>query len=115
MIVFSGKPVLHLQKTTVHFRDPTQSLASGISAGQLYSTQAAEDKKEEALHSIISNTEAVQGKHGDWLICNPGLPAVACLHPLWSPKKLPTGGHGRYGGTLKGNGDPADVGQEGHL
>lgn len=56
-----GKPVLHLQKTTVHFRDPTQSLASGISAGQLYSTQAAEDKKEEALHSIISNTEAVQG------------------------------------------------------
>ncbi|EDK97224.1 TNF receptor-associated protein 1, partial [Mus musculus] len=56
-----GKPVLHLQKTTVQFRGPTQSLASGISAGQLYSTQAAEDKEEESLHSIISNTEAVRG------------------------------------------------------
>ncbi|GAB1299950.1 Heat shock protein 75 kDa, mitochondrial [Apodemus speciosus] len=56
-----GKPVLHLQKTTVQFRGPTQSLASRISTGQAYSTQAAEDKKEETLHSIISNTEAVQG------------------------------------------------------
>lgn len=55
-----GKPVLHLQKTTVQFRVPTQSLTSRIHAGQFYSTQAAEDK-EETLHSIISNTEAVQG------------------------------------------------------
>ncbi|KAK7799040.1 hypothetical protein U0070_020050 [Myodes glareolus] len=56
-----GKPVLHLQRTTVQFTGSTQSLTSRISAGQLYSTHAAEDKKEEVLHSIISSTEAVQG------------------------------------------------------
>lgn len=115
MIVFSGKPVLHLQKTTVHFRDPTQSLASGISAGQLYSTQAAEDKKEEALHSIISNTEAVQGKHGDWLICNPGLPAVACLHPLVVTQEAANWWSWQIRWYTERNGDPADVGQEDHL
>lgn len=96
MIFFSGKPVLHLQKTTVQCRGPIQSLTSRLSAGQLYSTQAAEDKKEEALHSIISNTEAVQGKPGDRPICNPWLlPAMAC--PLWqSPEKLPTDGCDRW-------------------
>jgi hypothetical protein len=105
MIVFSGKPVLHLQKTTVQFRGPTQSLASGISAGQLYSTQAAEDKEEESLHSIISNTEAVRGKPGDHAICNPWLLPTALA---------PSGGHPRSC-QLKGNADPTDVGQEGHL
>lgn len=85
-IVFSGKPVLHLQKTTVQFRGPTQSLASRISTGQAYSTQAAEDKKEETLHSIISNTEAVQGEPGGPLLCSPW------LYLLWP---APSGGHPR--------------------
>ncbi|XP_074136090.1 heat shock protein 75 kDa, mitochondrial isoform X2 [Sminthopsis crassicaudata] len=34
---------------------------SGINGGQKYSTQAAEDKKEEPLHTIIGSTETVQG------------------------------------------------------
>ncbi|XP_051823691.1 heat shock protein 75 kDa, mitochondrial [Antechinus flavipes] len=42
--------------------NPMRSLAvSGIYGGQKYSTQAAEDKKEEPLHTIISSTETVQG------------------------------------------------------
>ncbi|XP_034361706.1 heat shock protein 75 kDa, mitochondrial [Arvicanthis niloticus] len=84
-----GKPVLHLQKTTVHCRGPTQSLASRLSAGQLYSTQAAEDKKEEALHSIISNTEAVQGsvsKHEFQAETKKLLDIVACS--LYSEKEV---------------------------
>ncbi|XP_044513958.1 heat shock protein 75 kDa, mitochondrial [Gracilinanus agilis] len=34
---------------------------TNICGGQKYSTQAAEDKKEEPLHTIISSTETVQG------------------------------------------------------
>lgn len=30
----------------------------------MYSTQTAESKEEEPLHTIISNTENVQGQHG---------------------------------------------------
>lgn len=84
-----GKPVLHLQKTTVQCKGPTQSLASRLSAGQLYSTQAAEDKKEEALHSIISNTEAVQGsvsKHEFQAETKKLLDIVACS--LYSEKEV---------------------------
>ncbi|XP_074136089.1 heat shock protein 75 kDa, mitochondrial isoform X1 [Sminthopsis crassicaudata] len=41
---------------------PMRNLAvSGINGGQKYSTQAAEDKKEEPLHTIIGSTETVQG------------------------------------------------------
>ncbi|KAL1780231.1 Heat shock 75 kDa, mitochondrial [Sigmodon hispidus] len=84
-----GKPVLHLQRTTVQFKGPTQSLPSGISAGQLYSTQAAEDKKEEALHSIISSTETVQGsvsKHEFQAETKKLLDIVACS--LYSEKEV---------------------------
>ncbi|XP_043831192.1 heat shock protein 75 kDa, mitochondrial [Dromiciops gliroides] len=42
--------------------NPMRNLAvSSIYGGQKYSTQAAEDKKEEPLHTIISSTETVQG------------------------------------------------------
>ncbi|XP_069859730.1 heat shock protein 75 kDa, mitochondrial [Dipodomys merriami] len=57
----AGKPVLCPQRTAVQFRGPRRTLASSICVGRPYSTQAAEDKKEEALHSIISSTETVQG------------------------------------------------------
>ncbi|XP_072459342.1 heat shock protein 75 kDa, mitochondrial isoform X2 [Notamacropus eugenii] len=41
---------------------PVQNLGvSSICGGRKYSTQAAEDKKEEPLHNIISSTETVQG------------------------------------------------------
>lgn len=99
-MVFSGKPVLHLQRTTVQFTGSTRSLTSRISAGQLYSTHAAEDKKEEVLHSIISSTEAVQGKPRDLALLGPvtiSTPAAPDFHLMWlapsggHPEKLPMG------------------------
>uniref|UniRef100_A0A8C0ZUU7 Heat shock protein 75 kDa, mitochondrial n=1 Tax=Castor canadensis TaxID=51338 RepID=A0A8C0ZUU7_CASCN len=56
-----GNPVVCPQRIPVQFRGPRRNLASSIYVGRPYSTQAAEDKKEEALHSIISSTETVQG------------------------------------------------------
>lgn len=37
--------------------------ATSFSAVRTYSTQAAEDKEEEPLHTIISDTENVKGGH----------------------------------------------------
>ncbi|XP_068962687.1 heat shock protein 75 kDa, mitochondrial [Petaurus breviceps papuanus] len=46
----------------VEIISPMRNLAvSSIYGGRKYSTQAAEDKKEEPLHTIISSTETVQG------------------------------------------------------
>ncbi|XP_027715492.1 heat shock protein 75 kDa, mitochondrial [Vombatus ursinus] len=46
----------------VELMSPVRNLAvCNIYGGQKYSTQAAEDKKEEPLHTIISSTETVQG------------------------------------------------------
>ncbi|KAG3259098.1 heat shock protein 75 kDa, mitochondrial [Ictidomys tridecemlineatus] len=57
-----GKSVLCPRRTLLQFRSPRQNLVSSFYPGRLYSTsQAAEDKKEEPLHSIISSTETVQG------------------------------------------------------
>uniref|UniRef100_A0A8D2I616 TNF receptor associated protein 1 n=1 Tax=Urocitellus parryii TaxID=9999 RepID=A0A8D2I616_UROPR len=57
-----GKSVLCPQRTPLQFRSPRQNLVCSFYPGRLYSTsQAAEDKKEEPLHSIISSTETVQG------------------------------------------------------
>uniref|UniRef100_A0A2K6FXE9 TNF receptor associated protein 1 n=1 Tax=Propithecus coquereli TaxID=379532 RepID=A0A2K6FXE9_PROCO len=55
-----GKRVLCPRRTTVQLGSLRRSLALCIGAAQPYSTQAAEDKAE-ALHSIISSTETVQG------------------------------------------------------
>lgn len=43
-----------------------RTLASGFQAARLFSSQVAEDPKEEPLHSIISNTESVQGTYGSF-------------------------------------------------
>ncbi|XP_008069312.1 heat shock protein 75 kDa, mitochondrial isoform X1 [Carlito syrichta] len=56
-----GIPVLCPWRTTAQFGSPQRNLASSFLAGQPYSTQAAEDQREEPLHSIISSTETVQG------------------------------------------------------
>ncbi|XP_004373261.1 heat shock protein 75 kDa, mitochondrial isoform X1 [Trichechus manatus latirostris] len=57
-----GKPVLCPWRTTVQSESPWRNLATAsVPVGQTYSTQAAEDQKEEPLHSIISSTETVQG------------------------------------------------------
>ncbi|XP_037363599.1 heat shock protein 75 kDa, mitochondrial [Talpa occidentalis] len=40
---------------------PRRNLASGLSTGRHFSSQAAEDPKEEPLRPLISSTEAVQG------------------------------------------------------
>ncbi|KAM9209821.1 heat shock protein 75 kDa, mitochondrial [Dugong dugon] len=57
-----GKPVLSPWRTTVQSESPWRNLAAAsVPVGQTYSTQAAEDQKEEPLHSIISSTETVQG------------------------------------------------------
>lgn len=100
-MVFSGKPVLHLQRTTVQFTGSTQSLTSRISTGQLYSTHAAEDKKEEVLHSIISSTEAVQGKPRDLALLGPVHHLNSCSSwlspdvagPLWWTPREAANGH----------------------
>ncbi|XP_008576559.1 PREDICTED: heat shock protein 75 kDa, mitochondrial [Galeopterus variegatus] len=57
----AGKPALCPWRSTVQFRSPRPNLASSFHTGRPYSTQAAEDQKEEPLHSIISSTESVQG------------------------------------------------------
>ncbi|XP_005391380.1 PREDICTED: heat shock protein 75 kDa, mitochondrial isoform X2 [Chinchilla lanigera] len=84
-----GKPILCPQRSTVQFRSRWQQLASTFYAGRPYSTQAAEDKKEETLHSIISSTEAVQGsisKHEFQAETKKLLDIVACS--LYSEKEV---------------------------
>ncbi|CAK7303162.1 Heat shock protein 75 kDa, mitochondrial [Vulpes lagopus] len=56
-----GKPFLCPWRTPAQSRSPRRSLASSFHAGRLFSSQAAEDRTEEPLHSIISSTETVQG------------------------------------------------------
>uniref|UniRef100_A0A9L0KBR9 Heat shock protein 75 kDa, mitochondrial n=1 Tax=Equus asinus TaxID=9793 RepID=A0A9L0KBR9_EQUAS len=56
-----GKPVVCPQRTPAQFRSPRLSLASNFHVGRPFSSQAAEDREEEPLHSIISSTETVQG------------------------------------------------------
>ncbi|EHB03128.1 Heat shock protein 75 kDa, mitochondrial [Heterocephalus glaber] len=87
--VSGGKPVLCPQRSTVQFRSPWQQLSSSFYARQLYSTQAAEDKKEEPLHSIISSSEVVQGsisKHEFQAETKKLLDIVACS--LYSEKEV---------------------------
>ncbi|XP_004630720.1 heat shock protein 75 kDa, mitochondrial [Octodon degus] len=84
-----GKPILCPQRSTVQLRSHWQQLASSFYAKQPYSTQAAEDKKEEPLHSIISSTEAVQGsisKHEFQAETKKLLDIVACS--LYSEKEV---------------------------
>uniref|UniRef100_A0A7M4E422 Heat shock protein 75 kDa, mitochondrial n=1 Tax=Crocodylus porosus TaxID=8502 RepID=A0A7M4E422_CROPO len=48
--------------STLNFPRPRHNLSAlTVLAGRNYSTQAAEDKDEESLHTIISNTENVKG------------------------------------------------------
>ncbi|XP_049624404.1 heat shock protein 75 kDa, mitochondrial [Suncus etruscus] len=56
-----GKSTPCLWRATVQCRGHRRTLASGFQAARLFSSQVAEDPKEEPLHSIISNTESVQG------------------------------------------------------
>ncbi|XP_064151558.1 heat shock protein 75 kDa, mitochondrial isoform X1 [Loxodonta africana] len=56
------KPVLCPWRTTVQSESPWRNLAAAnVPMGRAYGTQAAEEQKEEPLHSIISSTETVQG------------------------------------------------------
>ncbi|XP_039095212.1 heat shock protein 75 kDa, mitochondrial [Hyaena hyaena] len=56
-----GKPSLCPWRTPAPSRSPGRSLPSSFHAARLFSSQAAEERTEEALHSIISSTETVQG------------------------------------------------------
>ncbi|XP_007937767.1 heat shock protein 75 kDa, mitochondrial [Orycteropus afer afer] len=57
-----GKPVLCSWRPVVQLESQWRKLAAGgVPVGRAHSTQAAEDKQEEPLHSIISSTETVQG------------------------------------------------------
>ncbi|XP_053897583.1 heat shock protein 75 kDa, mitochondrial [Malaclemys terrapin pileata] len=59
----AGRGTACLQRAALHFPVPRHNLAAfSILAGQKYSTQAAENKEEEPLHIIISNTENVKGE-----------------------------------------------------
>ncbi|XP_075420475.1 heat shock protein 75 kDa, mitochondrial [Tenrec ecaudatus] len=48
-------------RTGAQLEGPGRRAAAAAWVGRTFSTQAAEEKKEEPLHSIISNTETVQG------------------------------------------------------
>ncbi|XP_065747935.1 heat shock protein 75 kDa, mitochondrial [Phocoena phocoena] len=56
-----GKPVLCPWRPPAQSWSPRQNLASSSHVGRWFSSQAAEDRKEEPLHSIISSSETVQG------------------------------------------------------
>ncbi|XP_072459336.1 heat shock protein 75 kDa, mitochondrial isoform X1 [Notamacropus eugenii] len=59
---FAGGRLSPCRWRNVEIMRPVQNLGvSSICGGRKYSTQAAEDKKEEPLHNIISSTETVQG------------------------------------------------------
>uniref|UniRef100_A0A8C8VPZ3 Heat shock protein 75 kDa, mitochondrial n=1 Tax=Pelusios castaneus TaxID=367368 RepID=A0A8C8VPZ3_9SAUR len=59
----TGRGNACLQRAVLHFPIPRHNLAAfSALAGQTYSTQAAEHKEEEPLHTIISNTENVKGE-----------------------------------------------------
>uniref|UniRef100_A0A8C3RKS6 Heat shock protein 75 kDa, mitochondrial n=1 Tax=Chelydra serpentina TaxID=8475 RepID=A0A8C3RKS6_CHESE len=59
----AGRGTACLQRAALHFPVPRHNLAAiSFLAGQKYSTQAAENKEEEPLHTIINNTENVKGE-----------------------------------------------------
>ncbi|CAM5143814.1 unnamed protein product [Eretmochelys imbricata] len=59
----AGRGITCLQRAALHFPVPRHNLAAfSVLAGQKFSTQAAENKEEEPLHTIISNTENVKGE-----------------------------------------------------
>uniref|UniRef100_A0A7M4E485 TNF receptor associated protein 1 n=1 Tax=Crocodylus porosus TaxID=8502 RepID=A0A7M4E485_CROPO len=61
-LYFPGRGTTFLQRATLNFPRPRHNLSAlTVLAGRNYSTQAAEDKDEESLHTIISNTENVKG------------------------------------------------------
>ncbi|XP_061235391.1 heat shock protein 75 kDa, mitochondrial isoform X1 [Neopsephotus bourkii] len=58
----AAKGAAHLQRQIIHHGSLWYNIpATSISAVRTYSTQTAEDKEEEPLHNIISNTENVKG------------------------------------------------------
>uniref|UniRef100_A0A4X1VTK1 Heat shock protein 75 kDa, mitochondrial n=1 Tax=Sus scrofa TaxID=9823 RepID=A0A4X1VTK1_PIG len=61
MSVFSGNSVLCPRRPPAQSWHPRQCLASSFHAGRPFSSQAAEDRKEEPPHCIISSSETVQG------------------------------------------------------
>ncbi|KAM5198674.1 heat shock protein 75 kDa, mitochondrial isoform 3-T3 [Hipposideros larvatus] len=60
-VASGGKPALCPWRAAVQSRSPRQNLASSFHIGRPFSSQAAEDREEASLHSIISSTETVQG------------------------------------------------------
>ncbi|XP_019515788.1 PREDICTED: heat shock protein 75 kDa, mitochondrial [Hipposideros armiger] len=60
-VASGGKPALCPWRAPVQSRSPRQNLASSFHIGRPFSSQAAEDREEASLHSIISSTETVQG------------------------------------------------------
>lgn len=76
MFVFSGKPVLCPWRAPVQSSCPRRNLALSFHIARPFSSQAAEDQKEEPPHSIISSTETVQGTAfscvGVWVGLAPG-------------------------------------------
>ncbi|XP_006897538.1 PREDICTED: heat shock protein 75 kDa, mitochondrial [Elephantulus edwardii] len=57
-----GRPARSFWRTTVQLESSCGKLATAsIPVARTYSTQAAENKEEEALHSIINSTETMQG------------------------------------------------------
>ncbi|KYO35929.1 heat shock protein 75 kDa, mitochondrial [Alligator mississippiensis] len=58
----AGRESTFLQRAALNFPRPQHNLAAlAVLTGRNYSTQAAENKDEESLHTIISNTENVKG------------------------------------------------------
>lgn len=80
MSVFSGNSVLCPRRPPAQSWHPRQCLASSFHAGRPFSSQAAEDRKEEPPHCIISSSETVQG--------------MVQLHVLGSPCWLVAGSSG---------------------
>ncbi|NXU83955.1 TRAP1 protein, partial [Xiphorhynchus elegans] len=86
----SAKGAACLQRRVLHGWSPQYSIpALSIPAGRAYSTQTAEPKEEEPLHSIISDTESVRGaasKHEFQAETKKLLDIVA--HSLYSEKEV---------------------------
>lgn len=78
VFVFSGKPVLCPWRAPFQSSCPRRNPALSFHIARPFSSQAAEDQKEEPPHSIISSTETVQGtafsRVGVWEGLAPGRP-----------------------------------------